>query len=134
MSLTSRLLAGMAVVVIVLVITATVVTRQRVTTSWTRSTSSSSAPSAPADRGPADRRAPMRPDDGRRGVEQLNDYFVATVDGDGDVDVLATPGWSGDDAGPSVDLTPALGQAVRGHGKALRRGHRGRGAVPAARA
>ncbi len=108
MSLTSRLLAGMAVVVIVLVTTATVVTRStrdHLMDQVDQQLERAVGPGGPWSGGPP---RSMRPDGGRRGVEQLNDYFVATVDGDGDVDVLATPGWSGDDAEPSVDLTPAL--------------------------
>jgi len=118
MSLTSRLLAGMAVVVVVLVATATVVTRttrdhlmEQVDQQLERAV----GPGGPWAGGPP---RGLRPDDGQRfggrGVEQLNSYFIATVGDDGAVDVLATPrlSGSGDDAAPVFDARQARASAA----------------------
>ena len=122
MSLTSRLLAGMAVVVVVLVATATVVTRttrdhlmEQVDQQLVRALGAGGPWAGGPPRG-------VRPGDGQRfdgsrsewrGVEQLNSYFVATVDDDGDVDVLATPRLSGsDDAAPQLTAARARASAA----------------------
>ena len=109
MSLRSRLLAGMAVVVIVLLATATVVTRttrDHLTDQVDQQLERAVGPGSPWRAGPpgSNLRPGTGPPSEGRGFEQLNEYYFATVGGDGAVEVLATPRLSGAD----VDATPVF--------------------------
>ncbi len=128
MSLTSRLLAGMAVVVVVLVATAAVVTRttrDHLMDQVDEQLERALGPGGPWSSGPPRGARPGdgRPQDGRdgqgRGVEQLNRYFVATVDDDGDVDVLATPRLSGAEGDPVPEFTAAQARAAAADDRAF---------------